>query len=125
MLNPTSGGGMRVSESQNGWTEVPHTRTGEVVGWLRRGEFRPVEKGLPSELETPRESRETKAVMRWLQKDHGLHMVVGDSFPMDSLERYANSAKKWLKDRSTLKTKTIEQADYSVAYEFFREKNES
>jgi hypothetical protein len=32
-----------------GWQEVPHARTGEVVGWLRPGEFRPVEKGMPTE----------------------------------------------------------------------------
>jgi hypothetical protein len=29
------------------WTEVPHTETGELVGWLRKGEWRPVELGPP------------------------------------------------------------------------------
>lgn len=32
----------------DGWKEVHHVRTGEVVGWLRPGTFRPVEDGMPT-----------------------------------------------------------------------------
>lgn len=44
-----SNSGLIVSKPRRVWTEVTHTRTGELVGWLADGEFRDISKGKPAD----------------------------------------------------------------------------
>lgn len=70
----------------------------------------------------------TNHVMRNLQKPvyHALSGRLkadsaGEMFPMDSLESYTRAAKAWLGDNTELSSKTIDNADYREAYEYFGE----
>jgi hypothetical protein len=67
-----------------------------------------------------RESKATRAVMLQLQKRYGMWESVGSSFQMDSLTSFTHDAKAWLGDKSELSGRTIDSADYQVAYEHFK-----
>ncbi|MBD0689642.1 hypothetical protein [Streptomyces sp. CBMA123] len=68
------------------------------------------------------ESRATKHVMRNLQTsdvDSGDPWGQVASHFGTTLDSFTRSAKQWLRDKSALSTKTIENADYEVAYLWF------
>jgi hypothetical protein len=67
----------------------------------------------------------TKHVFRNLQRDLSMWNLVGESFPMDSMESYRDAAKRWLGDKSELSTTTIEEADWTEVYEYFRGETQS
>lgn len=70
------------------------------------------------------ESPATKAVMRNLQKSkpESGHEPVGYSFVGrdTTLETFTADAKAWLGDKTELRSSTINGADYSVAFDYFR-----
>jgi hypothetical protein len=67
------------------------------------------------------ETPETRAVMRALGTETDMHVQAGERFQMGSVEEYAKGARKWLGDQTELTGKEIDNADYSVALEWFRE----
>jgi hypothetical protein len=73
---------------------------------------------------TRHESPATKAVMRNLQrgKPETGHEPIGYSFVGrdTTLETFTADAKAWLGDKTELKSSTIDGADYSVAFDYFR-----
>lgn len=100
--------------------EVRHMRTGKLVGWLEDGKFIPVDT-----QDGEKESRETQDVMRHLQKDKpDSYEPVGYSFPFDSVEGYRERAIAWLGEHTNLSSTTINNADYSVALDFFSKDGE-
>jgi hypothetical protein len=71
------------------------------------------------------ESPATQAVMRNLQADKpGTFESVGVSFTLSSLEEYTRQAQAWLGDKSELRSKTIESADWAQVYAYFRTQGE-
>lgn len=67
------------------------------------------------------ESAETRAVMRALGTETDMHIQAGERLPMGSVEEYATAARLWLGDHTELTGKEIDNADYGVALEWFRE----
>jgi hypothetical protein len=72
------------------------------------------------------EGSATKAVMRNLQRADGQRNSqepIGASFVGEAaaLEEFTTAAKAWLRDKTELRTTTIDNADYNVAYHYFRE----
>jgi hypothetical protein len=73
------------------------------------------------EVDVNGESKETRAVMSALQTETDMYTPAGVRFQMDSLEAYTRDAKRWLGDNSECSGEEIDNADYSVALEYFRE----
>lgn len=68
------------------------------------------------------ESRWTSAVFSNLHKKHPdhEHTVVYEVMPYESLDSFTARAKSWLGNRSELKTRTIERADWPSIYKYFK-----
>lgn len=62
----------------------------------------------------------TRAVVRNLTKDAGDRREAWESMSLESVEEFTDHAKAWLRDRSELRTSTIENADYAELLQYFR-----
>lgn len=69
------------------------------------------------------DGRATRWVFLWLNKAHpdkGGWWATWESFSMDSWEDFRDGAKRFLSDRSTLSTKTLDCADWESVYDWFK-----
>ncbi|WP_019057763.1 hypothetical protein [Streptomyces prunicolor] len=48
---------------------------------------------------------------------------MGDGLPLDDIEDFTQAAKRWLGDKSELASKTLEEADWSEVYAYFKARN--
>lgn len=68
-----------------------------------------------------KESRETAAVLRRLHKTapDRVWAEIWESFPLTSQDAFRESAVNWLKDRTDMRGRTIDSADWDYIYRHF------